>query len=618
MTFLPYNKKEMAKRGWDAPDFVLVTGDAYIDHPAFGAAIIGRVLEDAGFHVAVLAQPKVAKTEAFQVFGKPKLGFLVTAGNLDSMVAHYTVNKRRRHDDAYTPGNKSGCRPDRAVTVYCRKIREAYGDIPIIIGGIEASLRRLAHYDYWENKVKPSVLWDSTADLLVYGMGERAIKEIALRLQNGEWITSLGDIRGTAYLCDEIALPRNAVTLPSFGKVAKDKKAYADMTKTVMEHTDHITAKTLIQPTFDRYTVQNPPARPLNQKELDAVYELPFAYAYPEEYDRAGGVKGLNEVRFSLTHNRGCFGGCNFCSIAMHQGRFVVGRSHQSVLKEAQKFTEAPDFKGYIHDVGGATANFRGPACKKQEKYGVCTHKKCLYPEVCPSIHADHKDYIKLLRELRALPKVKKVFIRSGIRYDYVLADKSGEFLNELVEHHVSGQLRIAPEHISPNVLERMGKPPVECYEQFVKRFYKATERIGKEQYVLPYLISSHPGSTLNDAVGLAVWLKKHRLKPEQVQDFYPTPATVSTCMYYTGLDPFTGEKVYVPKTAEEKQLQRILLQSYKPENAPLVKKALLQAGRQDLLSGKNSLLPASAKAGESPAKNGKPRYKGKERGRRK
>ncbi|MBR5329048.1 MAG: YgiQ family radical SAM protein [Firmicutes bacterium] len=605
MTFLPYDKKTMAAQHWDAPDFVLVTGDAYVDHPSFGAAIIGRVLEQSGFRVAVLSQPKCSKTEAFMTFGRPNLGFLVTSGNIDSMVAHYTVNKRRRHDDKYTPGNKSGRRPDRAVTVYCRKIREAYGDIPIIIGGIEASLRRLAHYDYWDNKVLPSILDDSTADLLVYGMGERSIREIALRLNEGEYIGAISDVRGTAYRTTEDCLPSQYELLPSYKKVCGDKKAFAEMTKLMMDHADHVHGKTLVQKgRGDLYVVQNMPSEPLNRRELDEVYDLPFTYRYPEVYDRVGGVKAMEEVEFSLTHNRGCFGSCNFCSIALHQGRYVVGRSHESVLKEAKKMTAMPNFKGYIHDVGGATANFRGPACEKQEKKGLCAHKKCLYPEVCPSIRADHSDYLKLLRELRALPKVKRVFIRSGIRYDYVLADKKQEFLQELVKYHVSGQLRIAPEHVSPNVLKRMGKPSIDQYERFSKAFYKATEKEGKEQYVLPYLISSHPGSTLDDAVELAVWLKKHRLRLEQVQDFYPTPATVSTCMYYTGIDPLTMEKVYVPRSADEKKMQRALMQSYKKENAPIVRKALEKAGRHDLINGKNSLLPAVQKPNRTQRKH--------------
>ena len=593
MTFLPFTKKDMQERGWDAPDFVLVSGDAYIDHPSFGAAIIGRSLEARGFRVAVLAQPKASKGQSFTLFGRPKLGFLVTGGSIDSMVAHYTAARRRRHDDPCTPGNQSGKRPDRAVTVYCQKLREVYPDVPIIIGGVEASLRRFAHYDCWDDAVRPPLLADCGADLLVYGMGEAAIREIAFRLNDGEDVRSLGDIRGTAYLCDDISLPPDAVTLPSYERVRGDKKAFATMTKTIMEHTDPITAKTLVQKVGERFLVQNPPMAPLNQRELDEIYELPYEYAYPAVYDQVGGVKALEEVKFSLTHNRGCFGNCNFCSIAMHQGRFVVARSHRSLLAEAEKMTKRPDFKGYIHDVGGATANFRGPSCPKQAKKGLCGHKKCLYPTVCPSIKADHSDYLKLLRELRDLPRVKKVFIRSGLRYDYLLADPKGEFLDELVKYHVSGQLRVAPEHVAPEVLKRMGKPSVDQYEKFSRAFYKATARAGKEQYLVPYLISSHPGSTLESAVTLALWLKKHRIRPEQVQDFYPTPGTVSTCMYHTGLDPQTMEKVYVPRSSEEKQMQRALLQYWRKENEPLVRKALLKIHRPDLLSGKESLLAA-------------------------
>lgn len=592
MAFMPFTKNDLLDRGWDAPDFVLVTGDAYIDHPSFGAAIIGRYLESYGFHVAVLSQPKSTAASSFTVFGRPKLGFLVTSGNIDSMVAHYTVNRRRRHDDKYTPGNKGGKRPDRAVIIYSQKIREVYPDVPIIIGGIEASLRRLAHYDYWDDKVRPSVLADSGADLLVYGMGERAIKEIAFRLNDGEYIGAISDVRGTAVLTEDIAFLKDQVMLPSFEKVGSDKKAYAEMTKVMMEHTDPLTAKTLVQRTGTRFIVVNPPSLPLNQQELDEVYDLPYEYAYPAVYDQVGGVKALEEVKFSLTHNRGCFGSCNFCSISLHQGRFVVGRSHRSVLAEAKRMTEMKDFKGNIHDVGGPTANFRAPACEKQAKNGLCSHKKCLYPTVCPSVRADHSDYLKLLRELRELPKVKKVFIRSGIRYDYVLADRKQDFLDELVQYHVSGQLRVAPEHVSARVLKCMGKPGIEQYEKFSKAFYKATERAGKEQYLLPYLISSHPGSQLEDAVELALWLKKNRIRPEQVQDFYPTPATVSTCMYYTGFDPLTMERVYVPRSAEEKQMQRALMQYWQRENIPLVQKALKKVHREDLLSGKNSLLP--------------------------
>ncbi|MEE0775644.1 MAG: YgiQ family radical SAM protein [Bacillota bacterium] len=592
MPLLPSSPEDLKRLHWETVDFVLVTGDAYIDHPGFGAAIIGRVLEREGFRVAVLSQPDWRKQDSFSLFGKPRLGFLVTGGNIDSMVAHYTVAKRKRHDDKYTPGNVAGKRPDRAVLVYCQKIREAYSDVPIIIGGIEGSLRRLAHYDYWDDKVRPSVLWASGADILVYGMGERQIAEIARRLGAGEDVKSLQNIGGTVYLMpSHLALPEEHISLPSFEKVSQDKKAYAQMTKVQMEMADHVRGKVLAQRHGDDMVVQNPPALPLNQRELDAIYELPYTYSYPKVYDALGGVKALEEVEFSLTHNRGCFGGCNFCSIAIHQGRYVVARSHKSLLTEAQAMTERPNFKGYIHDVGGATANFRGPSCEKQKKNGLCAHKKCLYPEVCSSVRADHSDYVGLLRKLRDLPKVKKVFIRSGIRYDYLLADRRQDFLKELVEYHVSGQLRVAPEHASERVLRAMGKPGIKVYEDFSKAFYAATKRAGKDQYVLPYLMSSHPGSTMNDAVELAVWLRKHRIRPEQVQDFYPTPGTVSTCMYYTGLDPMTIKKIYVPRSPREKQLQRALLQSYLPENKELVRQALAWAHRTDLLYGPDALI---------------------------
>ncbi len=595
MPLLPSSPAELKERQWETLDFVLVTGDAYIDHPSFGAAIIGRVLEQDGFRVAILSQPNWKEKESFAVFGRPRLGFLVTGGNMDSMVAHYTAAKRKRHDDPYTPGNVAGKRPDRAVLVYCKRIRELYPDLPLIIGGIEGSLRRFAHYDYWDDIVRPSILWESNADLLVYGMGERQISEIAKRLRQGEKVENLRDIRGTVYkIPSHIGLPKDHVSLPSFEKVVRDKRAYAQMTQRQMEMADHVRGKVLAQRHRDDMIVQNPPALPLEQKELDRIYELPYTYSYPKIYDHRGGVKALEEVEFSLIHNRGCFGGCNFCSIAVHQGRYVTARSHDSLLAEARRMTENPRFKGYIHDVGGATANFRSPACDKQKDHGLCAHKKCLFPDICPSVHADHQDYISLLRKLRNLPKVKKVFIRSGIRYDYLMADERRDFLKELVEYHVSGQLRVAPEHVSAQVLKAMGKPGIDVYENFSKAFYAATKKAGKEQYVLPYLMSSHPGSTMNSGVELALWLRKHRIRPEQVQDFYPTPGTISTCMYYTGLDPMTMKKIYVPRSAKEKRLQRALLQSYRPENRELVKTALEWAHRTDLLHGPNALISDS------------------------
>lgn len=619
MAFLPYTSEEMAKLGWQSPDFVLVTGDAYIDHPSFGAAIIGRVLEAKGYKVAVLAQPDYKNAAAFGVFGNPRLGFLVTGGNIDSMVAHYTVARKRRQHDYYTPGNKMGRRPDRAVTVYCQRIRELFPDTPIIIGGIEASLRRLAHYDYWSDKVMPSILLDSGADLLVYGMGERQIEEIAALLKRGRPVFTIHEVRGTVYAQpQDKPLPPNHITLAGFNKVSRDKVAYAQSAKILFQNADHITGQALVQNHGAVNIVQNPPALPLTTEELDYVYSLGYTYDYPAAYWGEGGVKALDEVKFSLTHNRGCFGGCNFCSIAIHQGRFVVGRSHESVLAEAVKLTKMPDFKGYINDVGGATANFRGPACKKQVQRGVCPEKRCLFPRVCPSLQADHSDYRQLLRKLRSLEGVKKVFIRSGLRYDYLLADRDKSFLAELVQYHVSGQLRVAPEHCSPPVLQAMGKPGIEVYDKFSRAFYAATKQADKEQYLVPYLMSSHPGSTLSDAVAVAVWLRQHKIRPEQVQDFYPTPGTISTAMYYTGINPLTNESIYVPRSAHEKKLQRGLLQAYKKENEALIIEALTKAGRRELipwLTGKNAKPPGQAapKTGKKRAKKtGRPQNKRK------
>lgn len=585
MAFLPLTREEMVSLGWERPDFVLVSGDAYIDHPSFGAAVIGRVLEDAGFRVAVLAQPSHRDAADFYRFGAPSLAFLVTGGNVDSMVAHYTAARRLRSDDAYTPGNRAGRRPDRAVITYCRLIREAYPDCAIVIGGLEASLRRFAHYDYWDDRVRPSILQDSNADLLVYGMGESAVVEIARRLRTGEAIEALRDIRGTAYLIpNKEAKLSGYVTCPAYEKVARDKVAYARATALQYRAQDHLNGKTVVQAHGDHWLVQNPPAAPLAGDALDRVYELPYTYVAHPSYAAAGGVKAIEEVAFSLTHNRGCFGGCHFCSISFHQGRFVTARSHRSVLKEARKLTELPHFKGYIHDVGGPTANFRGPSCAKQEQRGLCADKRCLWPRPCPSLRADHRDYLALLDKLRRLPKVKKVFIRSGIRYDYVLADRDHTFIRALARHHVSGQLRVAPEHSVKKVLDTMGKPAATLYDQFCTAFYRETKEAGKEQYVVPYLIASHPGATLADAVELALWLRKRRLRPEQVQDFYPTPATIATAMYYTGLDPFTLQPVYVAKSKRERRLQRALLQAYKKENRPLVAEALRKVGRENLL----------------------------------
>ncbi len=585
MSFLPYTKEEMDKAGWDSPDFVLVTGDAYIDHPSFGGAIISRVLASHGYKVAILSQPDYKDCRSFGIYGNPRLGYLVTAGNIDSMVAHYTVSKSRRREDNYTPGNKPGRRPDRAVTVYSRKIKELFPTAPVIIGGIEASLRRLAHYDYWSNKVLPSILLSSGADILVYGMGERQILEIAALLKRGRPVFTIHDVRGTVYSqAASKPIPADSVILDSFNEVSKNKRSYAAMAKVLFTNADHVSGQRLIQPHGDVNIIQNPPALPLTTEELDAVYALPYEYGYPTVYDAVGGVKALSEVRFSITHNRGCFGACNFCSLAIHQGRFVVSRSHESVLREAEKMTSLPGFKGYISDLGGATANFRKPACKKQEKHGFCRNKRCLFPQVCSSVQADHSDYLSLLGKLRQVKGIKKVFIRSGIRYDYLLADKKSKFLGNLVKYHVSGQLRVAPEHSSPAVLKYMGKPEIGVYEEFSQAFYRETKRIGKEQYVVPYLMSSHPGSTLNDAIDLAVWLRKHKIRPEQVQDFYPTPGTISTAMYYTGIDPFSGRELYVPRGSRDKLLQRCLLQSYQEKNRDIIIEALTKGGRKDLI----------------------------------
>ncbi|MEE0945452.1 MAG: YgiQ family radical SAM protein [Acutalibacteraceae bacterium] len=596
MPFLPITKNEMLSLGWDRPDFVLVTGDAYVDHPSFGTAVISRVLENAGYNVCILPQPR--NDDDYNRFGKPLLGFLVNGGNIDSMVAHYTAAKKKRSDDAYTAGGKAGARPDRAVIVYCKNIRRIFGDVFIAIGGIEASLRRFAHYDYWDNAVRPSILIDSTADLLMYGMGEKHIVEIADRLRNGESADTLTNILGTCYAVDTKNYnPMPVKECPSFKEVSADddngKKKYAVATRIQQNEHDAIRGKSVIQRHGNKIVVQNPPMPPLSQHEMDKVYSLPYMRDFHPSYKALGGVPGIEEVKFSIIHNRGCFGACNFCSLAYHQGRTVSCRSHNSVIDEAKKITEMPDFKGYIHDVGGPTANFRASSCDAQLKNGVCADKKCLAPTMCPAVKVDHSDYLELLRKLRNLPKVKKVFIRSGIRFDYLIADKDESFFKELVNHHISGQLKVAPEHCSNNVLSMMGKPKIEVFESFKKRFYELTQSAGKKQFLVPYLMSSHPGSTINDAIELSLFLKKEGLRPEQVQDFYPTPGTVSTCMYYTGLDPFTMKEVYVPRTAQQKAEQRALLQYFKPENRDIVRKALIKAGRTDLIGdSKNCLVP--------------------------
>jgi len=592
MSFLPITQSEMHDRGWDEVDFCIITGDAYIDHPSFGTAIISRVLESVGYKVGIISQPNIKNTEDIAEFGRPRLGFMINSGNVDSMVAHYTAAKKKRSDDAYTPGNKAGKRPDRAVTVYCKLVRQLYGDVPIIIGGMEASLRRFAHYDYWDDKVMPSILIDSTADLLTFGMGENQTIQIANRLNNGENIKDLTNILGTCYVADDCAGIK-AKMLPTFENVIISKEKYAVACRVQYDEQDAIIGNALIQPHGEKYVVQNKPMPVLTTEELDKVYALPYERYYHPSYESEGGVPAIREVEFSITHNRGCFGACNFCSIAYHQGRQIAIRSEESVLEEAVKMTQSPHFKGYIHDVGGPTANFRQPSCSKQLKYGLCKGKKCLAPTPCKKLEVDHSSYLHMLRKLRALPNVKRVFIRSGIRYDYLLEDKSDEFFKELVKYHVSGQLKVAPEHCSSAVLDKMGKPHIEAYIKFAKRFYQYTGQLKKEQYLVPYLISSHPGSTLNDAIELAQFLKAEKIRPEQVQDFYPTPGTISTCMYYTGIDPYTQESMFVPKTLEDKALQRALLQYFRPQNRLIVAKALRAAHREDLIGpGKDCLIP--------------------------
>ena len=593
MAFLPMNADEVRERGWDSVDFVYVCGDSYVDHPSFGAAIITRVLEYCGYRVAFLAQPNWKNDRDFTQFGKPRLGFMVSAGNIDSMVAHYTVAKRKRHDDAYTAGGKNGKRPDRAVTVYCKILRRLYPDSPIIIGGLEASLRRFAHYDYWNDRVMPSILFDSSADILVYGMGELQTVEIARRLSEGFTVEALHDIRGICYsVTTEDYVPSSVVELPSYERVSESKRDYALAARKELDEADAVRGKTLIQRHGNRLLIQNPPMPPLNTKQLDWVYSLPYERWYPKCYESAGGVPGIAEVEFSITHNRGCFGACNFCSLAFHQGRAVTVRSKQSVIDEAKSFLDNPRFKGYISDVGGPTANFRLPSCEKQKKLGLCKNRKCLAPKPCPNMQVSHTEYLDILRSLREIKGIKKVFIRSGIRFDYLIDDGDDSFFRELVSHHISGQLRVAPEHCSAAVLDKMGKPHIEAYKRFCDKFYELTGKEKKDQYVVPYLMSSHPGSTLKDAVELALFCKRENIHPKQVQDFYPTPGTISTAMFYTGLDPYTMKEVFIPKTTEEKSMQRALLQWFIPENKQTVIKALLKAGRKDLIgNGKNCLV---------------------------
>lgn len=610
--FLPLSRAEMEARGWGVPDFVFVTGDAYVDHPSFGVAIISRVLESAGFRVAILAQPDYKSCEAFKEYGRPRLGFLVTSGNIDSIVAHYTVAKKRRTYDYYSPGGRMGLRPDRAVIVYCNRIREAFGDVPVIIGGLEASLRRFAHYDYWDNRVRRSILVDARADLLAYGMGEPAILRIAELLDKGVPVKKIRDVRGTVFLGKRgEPVHFDCVETEDYDRLKTDKAAYAWAFGLQYKNQDAIRGRAVVEYYGDRMLVQNPPMPPLGREALDTVYALPYARDYHPVYASLGGVPAIEEVKFSITHTRGCFGGCNFCALAFHQGRSVRSRSAESVLEEARRIAAMPDFKGYIHDVGGPTANFRNPACDRQLTEGVCAHRKCLTPKPCPRLKVDHSEYRQLLADIEALPGVKRVFVRSGIRFDYLMLDNDPRFFEQLVARHVSGQLKVAPEHCAPGVLAAMGKPAVSVYERFREQYFRHSAACGKEQYLVPYLMSSHPGSTLHDAVALALWLKRSGYSPEQVQDFYPTPGTVSTVMYYTGINPLDGRPIYVAADYREKRMQRALLQFNRPENVPLIREALRLCGREDLIGhGPHCLVPPepgkAPKAANSQKRAGK------------
>jgi len=583
--FLPVSLEDLRQRGISQPDFVYICGDAYVDHPSFGVAIISRVLEKNGYSVGIISQPDFRNPESVLALGVPRLGFLVSSGNMDSMVNHYYVSKKRRTQDAYTPGGKTGARPDRAVIVYCNLIRRSLKKIPIIVGGVEASLRRMAHYDYWSDSFRRSILLESGADIVSYGMGERSIVEIADALDSGIDIKDIVYVRGTVYKSSAVPSISDVEVLPSYDDMCADKKLYAESFSRQSRNMDAITAKILAEPYSDHcYIVQNPPAYPLTVQEMDDVYALPFTKEVHPDCLKKGEVSAIEEIKFSLTSNRGCFGACNFCALAFHQGRTVQVRSHESLLREAEEMTLMPSFKGYIHDVGGPTANFRHKACLKQEKAGVCKERQCLFPNPCKNLDADHSDYVSLLRKLRKIPKVKKVFVRSGIRFDYCLADTKGTFLKELVEHHISGQLKVAPEHVSDAVLEKMGKPSHDVYKRFTKEYEALNQKAGKKQFLVPYFMSSHPGSTMKDAVKLAEYIRDTGYMPEQVQDFYPTPSTMSTVMYYTGLDPRTMKPVYIVRNPHEKAMQRALIQYSNPDNYELVKEALVLANRQDLI----------------------------------
>ena len=615
--FLPINKQDMVDRGWYYCDFLLVTGDAYVDHPSFGTAIISRVLEDAGYKVAILSQPDFHDEHDFIAMGRPRYAVLINGGNIDSMVAHYTAAKKRRSDDAYTPGGKAGKRPDRAVTVYAMLARRAFPDTPVYLGGIEASLRRFAHYDYWADRVMPSILESTGADGLMFGMSEHSVVELANNLKHGKkGADACVGVRGTAYMAHDANDIENAVECPSYEDVCASKPDYARSVKLQYDEQDAVRGRTLLQRHGKRVLIQNPPAKPLTTEEMDHVYALPYMRTYHPSYEALGGVPAIQEVQFSIIHNRGCFGACNFCALAFHQGRYIQARSHESVIAEAKQIVQMPGFKGYIHDVGGPTANFRFPSCKMQEEHGLCKNKRCLFPSACKNLEADHTDYLNLLRELRQIEGIKKVFVRSGLRYDYMMADHNDAFFRELVEHHISGQLKVAPEHMSDNALYYMGKPSFSVYEQFRERYARINQKLGRKQYLVPYLMSSHPGATLDDAILLAEYLNRVGYMPEQVQDFYPTPGTLSTAMYYTEIDPRTMKPVYVAKTAEEKAMQRALLQWRRPDKRPIVLAALKKAGREDLIGfGKECLIrpargekpPVSSSRTAKSAKNARP-----------
>ena len=625
MEFLPITRREMEDRGISQPDFVYVIGDAYVDHPSFGHAIISRILESHGYSVCIISQPDWKNPKSIDVFGRPRLGFLVSGGNMDSMVNHYSVTRHRRKTDSFTPGGIMGKRPDYATIVYCNLIRQTYKDVPILIGGIEASLRRLGHYDYWSNTMKRSILLDSQADLLMYGMGEKSIVEIAEALNAGMDVQDITYIDGTVFKTKELDESLPTIVLPSFEEIQKNKRTYAESFKLQYGNCDPFTAKRLAERYGKEYVVQNPPQKPLTTEEMDAVYALPYNRAYHPSYEKLGGVPAIEEVKFSLVSNRGCFGACSFCALTFHQGRIVQVRSHENILDEAEKMVKDPDFKGYIHDVGGPTANFRHPACEKQMTKGACGGRQCLYPTPCKNVNADHSDYVALLRKLRKIPGVKKVFVRSGIRFDYLLADKKDTFIRELVQYHISGQLKVAPEHVSDAVLCRMGKPRNAVYNQFVSKYFALNKQYNMNQFLVPYLMSSHPGSTMKEAVELAEYIRDMGYNPEQVQDFYPTPSTLSTVMYYTGLDPRTMEKVYVPTDPHEKAMQRALIQYRNPKNYYLVREALIAAHREDLIgSGPKCLIRAIppkaggyTSGGKAAAKSGGPHPRGQTADRR-